>query len=78
MHPTITKEDLIRHAYGETSAEENQLISLALESNQELREFSVFLKLTTDALNSISMKPHPTSVQIIMEESQDSSMEIST
>jgi hypothetical protein len=77
MHQTITQEDVIRFAYGETSAEEHLLILEALASNPDLQDFLSQLKQAAHDLNDISITPHPTSVSIIMEESQGSSMEIS-
>lgn len=77
MHQTITQEDIIRYAYGEASAEEQLLIQEALASNPELQDFLALLKQSADVLNGIELTPNPTSVRIIMEESQDSSMEIS-
>ncbi|MEN9510633.1 MAG: hypothetical protein RLZZ370_452 [Bacteroidota bacterium] len=77
MHQTITQEDVIRYAYGETSAEEQLRIEEALASNPELQDFFALLKQAAVEMNGIRMTPHPTSVRIIMEESQDSSMEIS-
>ncbi len=77
MHPTITQNDILRYAYGETTTEETVLIEAALASDEQLQDFYILLKQVGDDLNQKMYAPHPTSVNIIMEESQDSSLEIS-
>ena len=78
MHQTITQEDIIRYTYGETAEEETMFIEQALASDEQLQDFYILMKQVADDLNAISMSPHPTTVRIILEESQDSSLEISS
>lgn len=78
MHQTITQEDIIRYTYGETDETETGLIEQALASDEQLQDFYILLRQAADDLNTIKLMPHPTSVRIILEESQDSSMEISS
>lgn len=78
MHQTITQEDIIRYTYGETAEEETVLIEQALASNEQLHDFYILMKQVADDLNNMKMTPHPTTVRIILEESQDSSLEISS
>ncbi|MBU6324078.1 MAG: hypothetical protein KJS92_01200 [Bacteroidetes bacterium] len=78
MHQTITQEDIIRYTYGETAEEETVLIEQALASNEQLQDFYILMKQVADDLNNMKMTPHPTTVRIILEESQDSSLEISS
>lgn len=78
MHQTITQEDIIRYTYGETADEETVLIEQALASDAQLQDFYILMKQVADDLDAMKMTPHPTTVRIIMEESQDSSLEISS
>lgn len=78
MHQTITQEDIIRYTYGETAEEETVLIEQALASDEQLQDFYILMKQVADDLNNMKMTPHPTTVRIILEESQDSSLEISS
>lgn len=78
MHQTITQEDIIRYTYGETTEQETALIEQALASDEQLQDIYILMQQVADDLNAIKLTPHPTTVRIILEESQDSSLEISS
>jgi hypothetical protein len=78
MHQTITQEDIIRYTYGETTEQETALIEQALASDEQLQDIYILMQQVADDLNTIKLTPHPTTVRIILEESQDSSLEISS
>ena len=64
----IYTEDLIRFIYNETTTDESNDISVALLSNSNLMVEFESLNETISQLDSISMTPSPTSIEIIMEE----------
>ena len=72
----IYTEDLIRFIYNETTPEETNEISIALRSNNSLRVEYDKLKDTVCQLDSASLLPHPSSIAIIMEESNKRSAEL--
>jgi hypothetical protein len=77
MHEDITQEDIVRYAYKEVSEVEKNRIETALPSRPDLQQMLEDVHMLAAGLNSIHFNPHPTSVKIIIEESHDSSLEIS-
>ncbi len=73
MIKDITQNDLVLLAYNEFPEEKQQsLLSLVL-NDQELSQAYFQIKDQMDLLDTISFQPNPTSVQIVLEESCNSS-----
>ncbi len=62
MIQTFTHNDLIRYAYNETSAEENQQIEEALTHEQELLDF--YLDILDMQMALTASRPQPSSQAI--------------
>lgn len=76
MKKSFTQDDVILFLYGELSQDEGMKLLAEMEVNDELRSFFVESLETIRALPHFSMNPHPTSVKIVLEESQSSALEI--
>jgi len=77
MLEEITQEDIVRYAYREVTEEEKNRIEGALPSRPDLQQVLEDVQMLAAGLDAIHFNPHPTSVKIIIEESHDSSLEIS-
>lgn len=61
-----TTEDLILYLYGETSAEETQVIEKAIQTDWAFREQYEAIKASMQHLDSIIESPRPQSVDAIL------------
>ena len=73
MEQDFTQEDLIRFIYGEVSADEHIRIFEAIESNSALRVEYDKIRDVLAGLDSINLSPDKTTIQILNEESSESS-----
>ncbi len=71
MRQTVTQEDLIRFYYKETSKEETQLITDAIENDWELKEAYSQIIMLYKAMRKESFSPNQTSIDIILAYSKD-------
>ncbi len=76
MMNDCTLNNLVRYIYSETSAKESRQIASQLEKNWELKDHYTSLLAATEALDDVPMKkPHPTSINIILDYSRSSQAE---
>lgn len=75
MKQTITQNDLLLYAYNELDEHRTQLISSAILQDNTLAEQFQEIIDTVDIMDGALLKPNPTSLQIILEESS-SAMEV--
>lgn len=73
MELNLTQEDLIRFIYGEVSADEHVKIFEAIETNSEVRTNYENIRSVLTNLDSIDLSPSNTTIQILNEESSESS-----
>lgn len=59
MSKTIIEieEDLVRYAYGETTAEENQYLEVCMQNNTRLRDFYSSVLESIQELDELLMEP---------------------
>lgn len=76
MRELYTANDLVRHLYHETSERERiQLDHLIHHHEEASTAFELFSEMKT-ALDGSGLDPHPTSIQLIMEESRRTSPQV--
>lgn len=75
MDKNITHNDLILYAYNELSPERTLELDLALSLDPRLEEEYLAIIEVQNKLDSGLFSPHPTTLQIILEESS-SAMEV--
>ena len=75
MIRNITENDLVLLAYDELDNNRKTQVLLALEANSELMDCYHQMMTVHNALDNYILKPNPTSLQIILEESS-SAMEV--
>jgi hypothetical protein len=73
MEQSFTQEDLIRFIYGEVSADEHIAIFEAIDTNPEIRAEYDKIQEVLKGLDSIELSPSDTTIQILNEESSESS-----
>ena len=69
MNQTSTPNLLLLHAYGETTAEQKEVLATALVNDPDLHEELIAVIKSKRVLNSKMKSPSNTSVRIIMEHS---------
>ena len=69
MKQTITQETLVLYAYAELNPPEAESVRSLLETDPELQAELSSIMEEMALLNSVMLSPHPTSVQIVLEES---------
>ncbi|MFY0643304.1 MAG: hypothetical protein JXR19_02440 [Bacteroidia bacterium] len=69
MITDITKNELLLYAYNELNTDRVLELETALKSNAELRRSYREITEMLHLMDHYSLSPHPTSVQIIKEES---------
>lgn len=73
MDKIFTQEDILLFIYGEMPARLEKEFINAMAENPKLKEQYLETHATVDFLDRGTMSPSPTSVNIIMEQSHDSS-----
>jgi hypothetical protein len=69
MQTKFTEDDLILYIYNELSGEKKFAVKLALEQDAELYTTYNRLLQVVNGLDTLSLDPDPTSVEIIIEHS---------
>ena len=73
MTETFTQEDLLKYFYQETSSTESKAITEAINENWEVREEFNDIVSLLELLDKIQFNPSPSSVEIILEYSKNTS-----
>jgi hypothetical protein len=73
MIKDITQNELLLLAYNDVPLGEREGLLIAIASDDKLTEQYTKILEEMQVLNTVSYTPHPTSIQIIMEESCSSS-----
>ena len=75
MKQTFTPNDLLLAAYGELPASTAQQVQAHIESNEQVAEEFQTIVDMKEMLDSFTMKPSQTSIDIILEHSRNTAME---
>lgn len=75
MNQTFTPNDLLLAAYGELPASKAQKVQAEIESNEQVAEEFQAIVDMQGILDSFTMKPSQTSIDIILEHSRNTAME---
>jgi len=73
MITAITQNELVLLAYNELPPDKHQEMMSIVEQDSKLTKAYNDIKLQMQALDTLDYSPHPTSVQIVLEESCSSS-----
>lgn len=76
MEQTSTQQKLLLYAYNELPAREMLEFRKLIDSNSQLRSDLDNLRMVQARLDTIQESPHPTNIQIVLEESRNSQLEI--
>lgn len=71
MPAVFTKDDILRFIYNEVDNEERQAIEHAIQMEPVLRRRYNRIMKVVQELNSFSVNPDPSSIDLIMEYSRD-------
>jgi hypothetical protein len=71
MQSVFTKDDILRFIYNEVDNEERQAIEHAINTEPVMRRRYNRMMNVVQELNSFSVNPNPSSIDLIMEYSRD-------
>lgn len=76
MNLNTTQDSILLYLYNELNTSERRAVEKAMQSNASLREYYEEQKQLLRSLDECSFEPSETSVQIVMEESHSTNLEM--